>query len=345
LIVNQLVVLFTGMAGRYGLAGLTSGRLTNRFFTGGHSLYFLDCSGSERDDFMQQYWVPVLTTEGIPERMDQRKPPSVWGGLLQTVIQNAEPIKMALYAALFLTPSLVFYHLYREANHQRVIAEQQTALAKAEKVAAEEQRTLADLERTKAIKERLKSLRAIELMVDTELNTPSNASHAGATDFNAIATVGRFVAEMIHFEEADQPTLKVKIELASAGAFCVDESGEHPAPDDSNTCHESREYGIGLDERLAQAFRRALMLQGIEESALTTVAFGAENPQTDGRFCYPPKFINAGVQNKIARLNTTLNISFYRDEAMSKIEEGSSERSEPAPPHKCIPYSARLNSK
>src|SRR3984957_20274882 len=44
----------------------------------------------------------------------------------------------------------------------------------------------------------------------------------------------------------------------------------------------TREYNIGLGERRAQAVRRALMLQGVGETQLTTVSFGAERPAVEG---------------------------------------------------------------
>jgi peptidoglycan-associated lipoprotein len=44
----------------------------------------------------------------------------------------------------------------------------------------------------------------------------------------------------------------------------------------------TREYNIGLGERRAQAVRRALMLQGVAESQLSTVSFGAERPAAEG---------------------------------------------------------------
>lgn len=44
----------------------------------------------------------------------------------------------------------------------------------------------------------------------------------------------------------------------------------------------TREYNIGLGERRAQAVRRALMLQGVAESQLTTVSYGAERPAVEG---------------------------------------------------------------
>ena len=44
----------------------------------------------------------------------------------------------------------------------------------------------------------------------------------------------------------------------------------------------TREYNIGLGERRAQAVRRALLLQGVAESQLMTVSFGAERPAVEG---------------------------------------------------------------
>jgi peptidoglycan-associated lipoprotein len=44
----------------------------------------------------------------------------------------------------------------------------------------------------------------------------------------------------------------------------------------------TREYNIGLGERRAQSVRRALLLQGVAESQVSTVSFGAERPAADG---------------------------------------------------------------
>lgn len=45
----------------------------------------------------------------------------------------------------------------------------------------------------------------------------------------------------------------------------------------------SPEYNIGLGERRAQAVRRALMLQGVSETQLTTVSYGEERPADTGQ--------------------------------------------------------------
>jgi peptidoglycan-associated lipoprotein len=44
----------------------------------------------------------------------------------------------------------------------------------------------------------------------------------------------------------------------------------------------SREYNIGLSERRAQTVRRALALQGVQESQVATVAYGEERPAAAG---------------------------------------------------------------
>jgi peptidoglycan-associated lipoprotein len=44
----------------------------------------------------------------------------------------------------------------------------------------------------------------------------------------------------------------------------------------------SREYNIGLGERRAQAVRRAMLLQGVAETQLSTVSYGAERAAVEG---------------------------------------------------------------
>jgi peptidoglycan-associated lipoprotein len=44
----------------------------------------------------------------------------------------------------------------------------------------------------------------------------------------------------------------------------------------------SREYNIGLGERRAQTVRKALMLQGVTDTQVTTVSYGEERPAVEG---------------------------------------------------------------
>ncbi|MFZ8143636.1 response regulator [Alteromonas macleodii] len=66
LVLSQLLVPFTGMAGRVGFFGFKDDKFTNRFFDGGHSLYF------ESDDFIKRYWLPILYDHRITG-VDQRR--------------------------------------------------------------------------------------------------------------------------------------------------------------------------------------------------------------------------------------------------------------------------------
>jgi peptidoglycan-associated lipoprotein len=62
---------------------------------------------------------------------------------------------------------------------------------------------------------------------------------------------------------ASNPSLKVRLEGHT------DERG-------------SREYNIALGERRAQAVRRALQLQGVGDSQITTLSYGEERPAEQG---------------------------------------------------------------
>ena len=44
----------------------------------------------------------------------------------------------------------------------------------------------------------------------------------------------------------------------------------------------SREYNIGLGDRRAQSARRAMLLQGVADSQVTTVSYGEERPAVMG---------------------------------------------------------------
>jgi peptidoglycan-associated lipoprotein len=44
----------------------------------------------------------------------------------------------------------------------------------------------------------------------------------------------------------------------------------------------SREYNLGLGERRSQTVKRALMLQGVQESQIATVSYGEERPAAAG---------------------------------------------------------------
>ena len=117
LLLNQLLVLFTGMAGRLGFNGGTGRTFRNRFFDFGHSGYFV-ANGRPDDSFMQHYWVPLLLTNDEPELVDLRQG-SALGGFWLTLLNNAEPIQLAVYTAPFIWLTFYINELRLEAERER----------------------------------------------------------------------------------------------------------------------------------------------------------------------------------------------------------------------------------
>jgi len=106
LILSQLFVPFTGMAGRIGfIATMERPEFRNRYFNFGHSGYFRRPDNTPQDDFMLLHWIPILTTEWIAPNIDERdegKSPTILGGVFQVILKNAEPLKLFGYATLLL---------------------------------------------------------------------------------------------------------------------------------------------------------------------------------------------------------------------------------------------------
>jgi peptidoglycan-associated lipoprotein len=97
------------------------------------------------------------------------------------------------------------------------------------------------------------------------------------------ADAGPFARKVIYF---DFDKSEIKPEFAAVVAAHSRNLASHPnlhVKLEGNTDERgTREYNIGLGERRAQAVRRALMLQGVAESQVTTVSFGAERPAAEG---------------------------------------------------------------
>lgn len=121
LVLNQATVLFSGMAGRVGFAGMNHDRFRNRFFAHGHSGYFV--SGGRSDDaFMSRWWLPVLLADERVEVPEDPRDASAAQGVASFVLNNAEPIKLALVAAPFALLALVYFRLYDDADRERAHA-------------------------------------------------------------------------------------------------------------------------------------------------------------------------------------------------------------------------------
>ena len=106
-----------------------------------------------------------------------------------------------------------------------------------------------------------------------------NASGAGGFGGGAGSMAGRVI--YFDFDKSD-----IKPEFAGVITTNAQNLTGHPGMKlklEGNTDERgTREYNIGLGERRAQAVRRALMLQGVSESQLSTTSFGAERPAVEG---------------------------------------------------------------
>ncbi|WP_334396746.1 WD40 repeat domain-containing protein [Bradyrhizobium sp. AZCC 2289] len=121
LLLSQFCVLFTGMAGRTGFSGATSNVFRNRYSEFGHSGYFEDKNRRPSDDYMIQFWVPLLQGSGNSIQFDQRRSGPL-DGLMTVLANNAEPVKLMVYLTPVLVLLAIFLQLYREADRQRTIA-------------------------------------------------------------------------------------------------------------------------------------------------------------------------------------------------------------------------------
>jgi WD40 repeat protein len=134
LLLNQLIVLFTGMAGRTGFTGMTGTSLRNRFFAFGHSGYFLGPAGPN-DKFLVDKWLPLLTRDSEIELFDDPRRNSAVSGLVSVFLNNLEPIKLLFYSLPLVALFLFYRSLYVTAASERTQAE----IARAEAIESAEQ--------------------------------------------------------------------------------------------------------------------------------------------------------------------------------------------------------------
>ena len=128
LLLSQFLVLFTGMAGRTGFSGSTGNVFRNRYSVFGHSGYFQDARRKSTDLYMERYWVPLLLSDQSIEDLDDRQS-SPFEGFVTWLADNAEPIKLMVYATPFVALTWWISGLYINAEQGRLEAERQRDLA------------------------------------------------------------------------------------------------------------------------------------------------------------------------------------------------------------------------
>ncbi|MGX5829607.1 hypothetical protein [Mesorhizobium sp. 43Arga] len=114
LILSQLFVLFTGMAGRVGFYGFIGVDVKNRFFPGGHGHYFKP-AGVDPDVFMREWWLPVLTAAAKPRDGLPFPPNTIPKGIFYALLRLADPVKICVYLMTFLLVWNIAYLAPRRA--------------------------------------------------------------------------------------------------------------------------------------------------------------------------------------------------------------------------------------
>lgn len=77
LCLSEAFIPMTGMAGRTGFYGFSSDSFINRYYYGGHSLYF------NGDDFMRQNWLPLFSESPANSNSRQRPDPNLFNFALE----------------------------------------------------------------------------------------------------------------------------------------------------------------------------------------------------------------------------------------------------------------------
>jgi peptidoglycan-associated lipoprotein len=95
---------------------------------------------------------------------------------------------------------------------------------------------------------------------------------------------GGLLAKRIVYFDYDRAEIRAdQVELVMAHARYLASHATARVRLEGNTDERgTREYNIGLGERRAQAVRHSLLLQGVAESQVTTVSYGAERPAVAG---------------------------------------------------------------
>jgi len=112
----------------------------------------------------------------------------------------------------------------------------------------------------------------------------SSANPAGASSEESPGPLAGVLARRVIYFDFDSSEIRGDgPEIVAAHAkFLTMNPGTRVRLEGNTDERGSREYNIGLGERRAQAVRRSMLLQGVADTQITTVSFGAERPAVPG---------------------------------------------------------------
>jgi peptidoglycan-associated lipoprotein len=111
----------------------------------------------------------------------------------------------------------------------------------------------------------------------------AGAGSTGAGRAGGMAGAGAPQTKIIYFDFDSSDIKPEFVDVIAAHARVISGNASIKVRLEGHTDERgSREYNIGLGERRAQAVRRALLLQGVAETQVTTVSYGEERPAVTG---------------------------------------------------------------
>jgi len=114
----------------------------------------------------------------------------------------------------------------------------------------------------------------------------SGVGDAGATvdDTATGGPTGELLSKRVVYFDFDRADIRADSQtvVAAHAAYLAKNPAQKVRLEGHADERGSREYNIGLGERRGQAVRRALLLQGVAETQLTTVSYGEERPAAAG---------------------------------------------------------------
>lgn len=110
LVLCNFIVLGLGDAGRRGFHGILSTQYMNRFYSFGHGGYFVT------DDFMSQYWAPLVLEPRDAPAHDERQVLGFVGGAGQVLLNNLQLVKLVLLVGVLTLTAWHFKSTYEMKN-------------------------------------------------------------------------------------------------------------------------------------------------------------------------------------------------------------------------------------
>jgi peptidoglycan-associated lipoprotein len=106
----------------------------------------------------------------------------------------------------------------------------------------------------------------------------------GSTSSGALGPDGPLGSQRVIYFDFDSSDIRNEYVdvIAAHGRFLAGNATVRVRLEGHTDERGSREYNIGLGERRSQTVRRALALQGVQESQITTVSYGEERPAAAG---------------------------------------------------------------